>query len=772
MHIAQVAEMKVQEENWYKPQPGEPYRPLIAMPKQILEMRPYFSRCVDNFFTGFDPPRTLAPAAALAPSTTTTSPVAFTTAPKPSPTPDVGAKKTANGEPPIITPSEIPAVGQPRKQDTQAPNTKSDSKHQTFNLGKESHDLAPPENYPAQPGSKSEEINGDSQQGNKANKVPGDGKNPTPPFIPVPAIAAGTVKAGSDQNTDSGSHDMPPLAGNANPVDAEPTDSHKQVQPGDPQHIGNAAETVEDTGGHNPSEGHPWPGIIVDPEENIPSEPSPAGQTAGDLQNENPNKIDQSAKAIGDPENDDSSSNKVPGKSNPADEITGESRNENPSSTEPSIKGLQDPGMETASELGPIEEPEKENPSRPHSSFDIIGNTKKTDPSNIDPSAEVIGKSKVENPSEVNLPIKGAQDPGMENTNEPDPAHETTEDPEREDSSRSRPLAKVMKGNGDNNPSDADPIVGGTGKGVLGELDTSSTIGDSKKDFTNNINPSFEIMGDVGKGRSSDLDSSTVYAGNENLSALDRLLDITKDPGKAHLDELDPSFETTGDPVKDTSSTFNPLVKFPPKDTSNELESFFETPSFPAQKDPSTETSTDPETDKDPAQPNDTDNSDGLPQQNDQTHKFDAFHISPNQLHQLKAAVSLSAQEAQLPPQPTEKRHGDSNQPTRILNLHSSILNNHITIPPTPIPASEKSRTGLPVNGTLHTPSASTNVTDRSAISSPNSAGIMAGTGINSPSATRTDSSGSRDHVNMARDVGAMNSGAWIAVGVGVFLGM
>ena len=755
------------------------------MPKQILHMRPYFSRCVDNFFTGFDPPRTLAPAAALAPSITTTSSVAFTTAPKPSPTPDVGARKTANSEPPIITPSEIPAIGQPPKQDTQAPDPKPDPKHQTFN--------------PAQPGSQSEKINGDPQQGNKANTVPGEGKNPTPPFIPVPTIAAGTMKAGSGQSTDPGSHDIPPLVGNADPVDVGPTDSHKQVQPGDPQHIGNAAETVEDTGGDNPSEVHPLPGVIVDPEKNVSSESSPADKTEGGFQNENPNKFDQSAKAIENPENNESSSNKVPGKSNAVDEDTGESRNENPSSTEPSIKGLQDPGMETASELDPTQEPGKEDPSQAHSSFDITGDSGKKNPSNIDPSAEVIGGSKVENPNEVNLPIKGAQDPGMENTNEPDPAHETIEDPEREDPSRPRPLAEVAKGNGDNNASDADPIVGGTGKEVLGELNTSDTIGDSKKEFTNKINPSFGTMGDVGKDRSSNLGSPAVYPGNQNLSALGQLLDSTEDPEQAYRDELDPSSETTGDPGKDTSSNFNPSVKFPVNESSSELESLFDTPELPAQKDPSEadpsiETSIDSETGEDHAQPNDADKSDGLPQQNDETDKLDPFHISPNQLHRIEAALSLSAQEARLPPELTQTDYGHLNnhglpdsfgafgparqtepfpgsQPTQILNLQSSILNNH-AITATPIPASGNFRTALPVNGTLDTPSASANGTERTAISSPSSASITAGSGINSPSAARTDSSVSKDHANMASDVGAMNSRAWIALGLLMSLGM
>ena len=738
------------------------------MPKQILEMRPYFSRCVDNFFTGFDPPRTLAPAAALAPSTTTTSPLAFTTAPKPSPTPDVGAKKTANGEPPIITPSESPTVGQPQKQDIQAP----DPKHQTSDPGKESHDLSPPDNDPAQPGSKSTEVNGDSQQVDKANTVPEEGKNPTPPFIPVLTIAAGIAKAGSNQNTGPASHDIPPLVGNADPVDVEPTDSQSQVQPGDPQHMISAAKTVEDNGENNPSEAHPLPEIIVDPEQNIPSQSSPAGETEEDLQNKYSNKFDQSATAIEGPGNDDSSSNKISGKSNPADEITGVFRNEkNPKSIEPSIKNLQDPGMETASELDFTEDPRKENPSRPSSSFDVTGDTREKIPGNIDPSAEVIGGSKLENPNKVNLPIKSVQEPGMENTNESDPAHETMEDPEEEDPSRPRPLAEVMKGNGENNPSKSDPTVGGTGNEVPGELNISDTIGDSKKGFTNKINPSFETMGDVGKDRLSELDSSAVYPENENLSALGQFLDITKDPEKSHLDELDPSFETTGDPGKDTLSNFNPSANFPAKDSSSELESLFETPELPVQKDPSTETSIDSETGEDPAQPNDADNPDDLPQQYDETDKLDPFHISPNQLHRIEAALSLSAQEAQLPPEPTEKRHGVSNHngsPDQ-----SSTLNNHVTVTATPVSASEKSRTAWPVNGTLNTPSASANVSENiSAISSPSGAGIMAGSGIDSPSAVQTDSSVSRDHANMANDVGAMSSGAWIALGLLIFLGM
>ena len=648
------------------------------------------------------------------------------------------------------------------------------------------YNLAPPKTHPAQPGSKSEEINGDSQKGEKAKTVPGEGKNPTPPSISVPTIAAGIAKVGSDQNTDPISHDTPPLVGNADPLDVEPTDSHSQVQPSDPQHINDAAETVEGTRGNNPTKFHPLHGIQVDPKKKVPSESSPAGETKEDHRDDKANKSDPTAQAIEDSKNGESSSNKVPGKSNPADEIIGESRNENPNPTEPSA----------ASELDPTREPGKENPSRPHSS-DVAGDTREKEPSNIDPSTEVMGGSKIENPKEVNLPIKGAQDPSMEDTNKSDLAHETMEDPKKEDTNKPRPLTKVMKGNGENNPTDADPIVGGTGNKVLGELNVSDTNGDSKEKFTNSINPPFGSMGDVRKDRSSDLDLSGVYPGNENLSALGQLLDITKDPQKAHLDELDPSFKTTSDPGKDTSSNSNPPVKLPAPASSSELESSFETPTLPTQKDPSesnpsNETSIDSETSQDPTQPNGADKLIDLPHQNDETHQFDPFHTSPAHPHRIEAALSLSAQEAQLPPEPTQTKYNHPNQhnspapfgafdparqtdpfprsqSTQILNPQSSSLNNNATITATPVPASENFRATLPSNGTLNTPM---NVTGNiSATSWPNSAGITAGSVINSPSAARTDSAVSNDHANVASGVGAMDRRAWMAVGVLMFFG-
>ena len=58
-------------------------------------MIPWFQYCTDLWFTGYDPPRTLVPAAAMAPPVTTNDPAASITVPQASATHDPGVKKTA-----------------------------------------------------------------------------------------------------------------------------------------------------------------------------------------------------------------------------------------------------------------------------------------------------------------------------------------------------------------------------------------------------------------------------------------------------------------------------------------------------------------------------------------------------------------------------------------------------------------------------------------------------------------------------------------------------
>lgn len=78
-------------------------------------MVPWFQYCTDLWFTGFDPPRTLVPAEAIAPAITTSDPAAPTIVPQPSVTHDPGAKKTAAVWNPIPLPSPLNHVPLPKE---------------------------------------------------------------------------------------------------------------------------------------------------------------------------------------------------------------------------------------------------------------------------------------------------------------------------------------------------------------------------------------------------------------------------------------------------------------------------------------------------------------------------------------------------------------------------------------------------------------------------------------------------------------------------------
>ena len=99
----------MQQTNWCKPEPGEPYRPLIAIPSKVLEIDPWFGNCTPMWFSAYDPPSALRPATALAPIITANDPQSLPVIPMPSPTLDLGARQTAAGENP---PGPSPTQGQ------------------------------------------------------------------------------------------------------------------------------------------------------------------------------------------------------------------------------------------------------------------------------------------------------------------------------------------------------------------------------------------------------------------------------------------------------------------------------------------------------------------------------------------------------------------------------------------------------------------------------------------------------------------------------------
>ena len=236
--------MKVQEENWYKPQPGEPYRPLIAMPKQILQMNPLFELCTDNFFTGYDPPKTLNRAIALSPTTATGDYEDLTIVPKPIPTPDAGARMTPTGEIPKITDANTPAMVQPAFQFKGEGSNPENEPSNPVQL------KTSPTPSPLDP----EETSGNPQQENHAQGATGGEASPDQPIKPTQTIAAGVEIGESGQNTASATTNIPAQANNAKTTGGEPKEDIDQDQSADPGQITNTTETTGDPGNESPSE--------------------------------------------------------------------------------------------------------------------------------------------------------------------------------------------------------------------------------------------------------------------------------------------------------------------------------------------------------------------------------------------------------------------------------------------------------------------------------------------------------------------------------------
>ena len=102
----QCPPMSIMWSQWYKPEPGEPYRPLIVFPSKLPDIDPLWKVCTQGFFTGYDPPRTLDPAAAMVPKVTPPSnPKPFPTPAKPAATQDNLLKRTTTPADPTKTSS-------------------------------------------------------------------------------------------------------------------------------------------------------------------------------------------------------------------------------------------------------------------------------------------------------------------------------------------------------------------------------------------------------------------------------------------------------------------------------------------------------------------------------------------------------------------------------------------------------------------------------------------------------------------------------------------
>ena len=219
-----------QEANWYKPQPGEPYRPLIAMPSKLREMIPWFSRCDDGFFTAYDPPSALTVGTALAPPILPSKPDAHPWVPVPSPTMDPGAKQTVGVKAPIPVPAGIRTVDQPKATSNAAP---APPKNEVPNPRPQPDDPAtqqspssqsPPNNKESDSdpkGGNDPQQNNDPQQDHDSNQVTdpnqgsdpkqgsgnnGDSRQETDPTSNSDPNQVGNSQ-GSDQNANPALHD-------------------------------------------------------------------------------------------------------------------------------------------------------------------------------------------------------------------------------------------------------------------------------------------------------------------------------------------------------------------------------------------------------------------------------------------------------------------------------------------------------------------------------------------------------------------------------------
>lgn len=97
------------------PAPGEPYRPLLALPKKLMDMDPAYRSVSDAFFTAYDPPKTLVVAAAMVADMNTVHAVASPVVPTPGPGLDVGASKTVTLNEPSSVSVNVQIVPPPGK---------------------------------------------------------------------------------------------------------------------------------------------------------------------------------------------------------------------------------------------------------------------------------------------------------------------------------------------------------------------------------------------------------------------------------------------------------------------------------------------------------------------------------------------------------------------------------------------------------------------------------------------------------------------------------
>ncbi|KAL6717668.1 hypothetical protein ACLMJK_005583 [Lecanora helva] len=103
------------EAHAWKPKYGEPYRPWLAMPSQLHQIFPWGGACSVAFFSIFDPPKTLEPAAAMASDLTSHKGKASPLPLPPDPTQGSAAQETVETQQPAALPASLPKTHLPEE---------------------------------------------------------------------------------------------------------------------------------------------------------------------------------------------------------------------------------------------------------------------------------------------------------------------------------------------------------------------------------------------------------------------------------------------------------------------------------------------------------------------------------------------------------------------------------------------------------------------------------------------------------------------------------
>ena len=215
------------------PQPGVPYRPIVAVPQKINKLNPFFAICEDIFFTALDPPRALVAATNLVPKLTTTHSQASTTPAIPSRTRDLGPKETGSTSHTPSAPKPAQTGPGSNVEDEDPGNKNDPSIGSGSGSGKDADppsnnfpsaaDSDPPQGSGSEPGSESS-PNGDVKQGSDPSS--------SDPNIPDVDPGPDADPKSDPQSNRVSTEDAGQGSGSLSPVTSSNTDGNSEQEVG------------------------------------------------------------------------------------------------------------------------------------------------------------------------------------------------------------------------------------------------------------------------------------------------------------------------------------------------------------------------------------------------------------------------------------------------------------------------------------------------------------------------------------------------------------